>query len=136
MKKVLVTVLATLISQAAFAGDLFCGANIETVPGSQVYNKLLFWEKADATKPNIHYLLAGGILIDQKDLTPDSLAKIVDGTLALGITFTNGKPQVFTAKVKRVNDTIAFKDLAMAIAFDGTSPFLMANGAAIMCKEQ
>jgi hypothetical protein len=133
VKKAFVTALAVLVSQTAFAGDLYCGSNIEKVPGSQVYNKLLFWEKVDQT--NIHYLLADGTLLSQKNVTPEAFAKIVDGTLVMGITFNQGKPQIFIAKVKRNNNTINFTDMAHATSLDGSSPFLMANGVVLMCKE-
>lgn len=131
------TILAMILgSQVVSAADLYCGANVEQVPGSQVYNKLVFWEKIDTTKPTSHYLLADGTLIKASELTPESLAKIIDGTLALSISFIEGRPQLFLGKVKRnESGEVKFTDIAMASSFNGNSHLLVANGAALLCKE-
>ncbi len=87
MKKVLATVLTVMVSQIAFAGDMFCGANVESAPGSMVYNKPVFWEKADTAKKVVRYLLKDGTLLRAEDLTPGTLDLIANGTKVLGYSF-------------------------------------------------
>lgn len=136
MKNALTFLAMILGSHIASAADLYCGANVEQVPGSQVYNRLVFWEKIDTTKPTSHYLLADGTLIKASELTPESLSKIVDGTLALSISFVEGRTQLFLGKVERTESgEIKFTDMAIASSFNGDSPLLVANGAALLCKE-
>lgn len=136
MKKTLLTVLAVILGSQANAADLYCGASVEKDPGSHVYNKSVFWEKADTAKPTVHFLLADGTQVKSDELTPESYAKVIDGTLALGISFTEGRTQLFVGKVKRNKENqIQYADMAMAGSFNGNSSFLNANGAVLMCKE-
>lgn len=135
MKKYLLTVAISILSQAAFASDLYCGANVEEIAGSQVYNKLVFWEKTETTKSTVRFLLADGTFVKAEELTPVSLEKIVDGTTAMSISFTENRPQLFLGKVKRnENNEIRFTDLAMASSFNGNSPMLIANGVSLLCN--
>ncbi len=136
MKKTAMILATILLSTFAQAADLYCGANIEKEPGSNVFNKLVFWEKMNVTKSFTNFLLADGTLIKNTDLTPEILNKIPDGTLALGVSFTEGRPNLFLAKVKRSNtNEIKFIDTAIASTLSGHEPFLMANGASIVCKQ-
>lgn len=137
MKKTLLTSLATILGYlSANAADLYCGANAEQVPGSQVYNKPIFWEKMDtAKKPTMSFVLADGTVIKSDELTSESFAKISDGDTALGVSLTEGKPQLFIGKVKKSERQIAYTNMAMAGSFNGNSPLLIANGVSLLCKE-
>ncbi len=136
MKKYLLTLAVTILSQAAFASELYCGANSEKVPGSQVYDQLLFWEKANPTKSTVRFLLSDGTLLKIEEATPEVIAKVVDGTTAMSITFVENRPQLFTGKVKRnERSEMQFTNMAMAGSFNGNSPMLIANGVILTCKE-
>ena len=137
MKKVLAAVLTMMVSQIAFASDLYCGSNVETSKGSGVYNKLVFWEKADTTKNVVRYLLADGTVLRSEELTPDSFAKIVEGTVALGYSFNQDRAQLFIGTVKRDQQNhINYTDLALGGGTITGMPLLMANGATLICTEQ
>ena len=137
MKKVLVAVLTMMVSQIAFAGNLYCGSNVETSKGSGVYNKLVFWEKADTTKKVVRYLLADGTVLRSEEMTPDSLAKVIEGTVVVGYSFNQDRTQLFIGTVKRDQQNhINFTDLAMGGSSTNGMPMLMANGATLICREQ
>lgn len=137
MKKGLLTVLMVVLgSQIAKAADMYCGANIEQASGSGIYNKLVFWEKVDTAKAVLYLLKDDGTLIKGEQFTPDLIANIPDGTLALSASFNYGKTTLFLGKVKRTGPTqINFTNGAIATALNSNSPMLMANGAALYCKE-
>ncbi len=137
MKRIIVTIAATVLSQAVFASELYCGANIEQNLGSQVYNKLVFWEKADSTKPALRFLLTDGTLIKADNtLTPDQLNTISDGSLAINISFIANRTQLFLGKVKRnEKNEINFVDMASTGSINGNSLILVANGAVLECLE-
>lgn len=140
MKKYLLALVVGLLSQATMAADLYCGANIEEIPGSQIFNKLIFWDKTDTTKPNLRFLLADGTLIKSEEFTPSVMEKIVDGTLAMSISFNETRPTLFLGKVKRnEKNEIAFIDtvLSSSLKGNGTSSgiMLIAHGATLSCLE-
>ena len=137
MKKVLAAVLTMMVSQIAFASDLYCGSNVETSKGSGVYNKLVFWEKADTTKNVVRYLLADGSVLRSEEMTLDSLAKVVDGTLVLGYSFNQDRAQLFIGTVKRDQQNhINYTNFGMGAGSITGMPLLMANGATLLCREQ
>ncbi len=136
MKNLLIAILTVMSAQIASAADIYCGANVETTPGSQIYNKLLFWEKVDLSKPNFYFLLKDGTLLSRDTLTPDQLAKVVNGSIVLSVSFSDQKPQLFAGKVKRnAKNEIGYTDVAIANSYQGVTPFLLANGVAMMCRE-
>lgn len=137
MKKAIVTILTALVSQTAFAGDLYCGANVEKVKGSEQYDQSLFLEKVDASKPFIAYLLADGTVLRQQDITLETLAKVKNGDLVLGVSFNEeGKPTLFSGKVKREKqNTLKYKNTAITVSFDSKNVMLVANRASLYCKE-
>lgn len=137
MKKAILTTIASLLAaQIVHAGELYCGANIEQTPGSQVYNKLLFWEKADTSKATARFLLADGTLLKSDNITPEALAKIVDGTLVIGTSTLDGKVTIFSGRVKKDQTSqIKYVNLAMAASMDSGTPLLIANDVSIVCKE-
>lgn len=137
MKKVLATVLTVMVSQIAFAGDMFCGANVETTPGSQVYNKPVFWEKADITKHTVRYLLKDGTLIRAEDLTPATFDLIANGTKVLGYSFDQGRTQLFVGTVQRgMQGQIQYTDLSFGLGTQAGQTMLMAGGATLSCVQQ
>lgn len=136
MKKYFLTIAVSVLTQAAFASDLYCGAGAEQIPGSQIYNKLIFWEKVNTAVPYISFLIADGTFIGPKDINPKNLEKVIDGTLAMSISFIENRPQLFLGKVKRnENNEIKFTDMAMASSLNGNSPMLIANSISLVCKE-
>jgi len=136
MKKIILIIATSILSQAALASELYCGANVEQNLGSQIYNKLVFWEKMDTSKSTVRFLLADGTLVKSDDLTPALLDKVVDGTLAISISFTEKRPQLFLGKVKRnQSNGIQFVDMALSSSLNDNSPMLIANGASLLCRE-
>ena len=136
MKRIILAITAFVLSQAALASELYCGANIEQDPGTQIYNKLVFWEKMDTVKSIIKFLLTDGTLIKSDDLTTVQLEKIVDGSLAISISFTENRPQLFLGKVKRnEKNEIRFVSVALSSSFNSNSPMLIANDASLLCRE-
>lgn len=137
MKKTIVAIMAALVSQTAFAGELYCGVNVEQVPGSQVYNKSLYWEKADTSKPTTHFLKKDGTLVRMQDLNPEILAKLQTGDVAIGLSFSEDhKPILFLGKVKtHKNGPLTFTNTAASMAFNADGVFLLANNVAFTCKE-
>jgi hypothetical protein len=135
-KSILTAMVAFLGAQLVHAGELYCGANIEQTPGSQVYNKLVFWEKAEAGKSIARYLLADGTIIRGESLTQDELARITDGTLVIGTSTLDGEVSVFSARVKKdSSDQLKFDNLSLATSLENGTPILVANGIAVACKE-
>ena len=142
MKKVTTTLIAVIMGSMALtataqAADLYCGANTEQILGSQVYNKLLYWEKTDRTKPSSRFLLADGTVLKSEELTPESAAKIADNSISFTVSFTEGRPQLLIGKVKRNSkNEINFTDVALSGPLDNSAgAFLVANGSVLMCKE-
>lgn len=137
MKSILVTTLAlVLIGSTALASELYCGANIETDPGSQNYNKLVFWEKVDPSKPLTHFLKPDGTLLIVNEATPEAYEQIENGSLALGISIFAGRPTVFIGVVKRNgNNQIEFAETALAGSLDGYEPLLISHGVSLVCKQ-
>ncbi len=136
MKKAIFTVLAlTLAAQLASAGELHCGASVESTPGSEIYNKVVFWEKADTSKSIVRFLLKDGTLLKSEELTPEAYALVGDGTLAMSISFNQERPQLFSGKVKRNGKDLSFTSKAMATSLNSNSPLLIANDVSLICKE-
>lgn len=139
MKKTILTTLVVILGASfAQAGDLYCGANTEKVPGSQTYDKLVFWEKMDTAKTKTLFILKDGTVIHSENLTLELMAQIADGATNLGVSFPQGKPQLFIGKVKRnKSNEIQTEHLAMAGTLDESkSPMLLANGVSLLCREQ
>lgn len=135
MKKIIGMVITVLVSKMALA-DMYCGANIEKEPGSQIYNKLVYWEKTETLKPSTRFLLQDGTLIRSETMTPELLAKVVDGTLALSVSFFEGRAYLVSGITKRAeNNEVRFINTAIASSLDGKSTILVANGASFLCKE-
>lgn len=135
-KSILTAVVFVLLAPFAQAGELFCGASIEQTPGSQIYNKSLFWEKAEVSKAVTRFLLSDGTLLKSESLTSETFAKIVDGTLVIGVSTVDGRLNIFSARVKKDSSNhLNFESLAMAASMDGGTPLLVANSVSIVCKE-
>ena len=136
MKTVLLMLATTLLAQAAFAADLYCGASVEKIPGSQAFNKLLFWEKTDVTKPQIRFLMADGSVLKADGQSTSQVDKVVDGSLALIISSVENRPQLSLAYVKRdEKNQIGFTAMAIANSSKDSNIMLMANGAVLICRE-
>ena len=142
MKKSFVTkivsfLIVSISAQVIHAGELYCGANTEEIPGSNVYNKLVFWEKAEASSAVVRFLLSDGTIIKaDSTLALADWAKITNGTLAIGTSTLDGKVSVFSGcVVKNQSGNITYENLAVSVSVDGGTPILMANGVSIVCKE-
>lgn len=138
MKTSILTTLATLFAaQIVHAGEIYCGANIEQTPGSKVYDKLLFWEKAEPSESVVRFLLSDGSLIrTDSSQTAADLTKVTNGTLAIGTSTQDGKLTVFSGRVKRDQiNNITLEDLAISVSIDGGTPMLIANDVSVVCKE-
>lgn len=136
MKSIFLAITASILSQTILASELYCGANIERDPGTQIYNKLIFWEKMDTTKSMLKFLLVDGTLINSDDLTPALLNKVVDGSLAISVSFTENRPQLFLGRVKRnEKNEIHFLNMAISSSFKSESSLLIANDASLLCRE-
>lgn len=122
----------------AHAGELYCGANAEKEVGSGVYNKSLFWEKTDISKPKIRYVLADGTVISPELQNPDDLKKIVvDGTLWVGFMNQNNGLQLMSGSTYHdAQGEIKYKNLAIASGVSEKQSLLMANGVAVMCVQK
>ena len=137
MKTLFMILALTTGIQAAHASEIYCGANRESNPGSQVYDKNLFWEKADPTKHVVRFLLPNGTLVDGANMSPETIAQLKDGTLALGFSFSEGRPNLFIGKTKRLaNSEITFEQMAAATTLNGSSPMLMAHGLSLVCQKR
>ena len=133
---IMTTLTIILAAQLVQATELYCGANVEQQPGSQIYNKLLFWEKVSSPTHIVRFALADGSIINSENLTPELLEKISDGTQVFGISFSEDRPQLFIAKVKKIStQQISYTDVALANSLDSKNALLMANGATLLCKE-
>lgn len=135
MKKLIATVLTMMVAQTTFAADLYCGASAESTPGSNVYNKSIFMEKIDSEKALMRFLLADGTLVRVEEMTQEKLAKIVDGTKVMSVSFSEGKPSLFIGTVTRKNNEINYTSTAHAISLDGKGTMLLANQISLFCKE-
>lgn len=133
MKKL---ILASLfIAPSAFAAELHCGASVESVPGSNVYDKTIFWEKITDQKPTLRFLLPDGSVIRADEMNAETQAKITDGSKAIAISFSEGRPSLFLAKVKRKDGAINYENMAVAMSLEGRKVFLMSNEISLSCME-
>lgn len=138
MKKAILATLMMMTAQTTFAADVYCGASVESKPGSQQYDKPVFYEKADVNgKQKMYFLLKDGSVITSETLTPEILQKITTGTRVLSVSFTNGKSSLFSARIKRTEKKgIEYKNMAMAIPMNGTTGILIANDVSLFCMER
>jgi hypothetical protein len=87
MKKQLLTIALIFFGvQFAKAVDLYCGASIETVNGSAIYNKQLFLEKVTENKSTIRYLLDDGSILTVSSGQIFDSTPIKDGDLMIVIS--------------------------------------------------
>ena len=137
MKKAIVTgIIAVLGSQMAMAANTYCGASVETVKGSHVYDKKVFLDKVESTKAIQRYLLPDGTVLKAEDLKPETLAKIADGSVAFNVTFVDSRPQLFIAIVKKDSKgQVNFVNVAFSTGFDSQGAMLIANDASLFCKD-
>ena len=138
MKKAFAIAITLLATQLAHAGDLHCGANVETEPGSSVYNKNLFWEKSDLSQPKIRFVLADGTLVRPELQTPEELkAKIVDGTKWIGVSKNGERLQLMSGTAYHdAKGELKYKNVALSNAINPTQPMLLANDVVVMCVQQ
>ncbi|MBC7741240.1 MAG: hypothetical protein H7061_03525 [Bdellovibrionaceae bacterium] len=136
MKKMIITTVLTLITaHSALAADYFCAATVESKPGSQQYDKILFWEKADTSKVMSFYVLNDGTAIKGESLSPEQYAKMADGTLAIFISFADNKTNLFTGHTKHNADKgLTFVDLAATSAPINSEVMLIGNNVFVGCR--
>lgn len=134
MKKQLLTIALIFFGvQFAKATDLYCGASIETVNGSAIYNKQLFLEKVTENKSTIRYLLADGSILTVSSGQIFDSTSIKDGDLMIVISKNNDRVSVSSAKVQRNATQIVYVNTASASSWTSNDPLLMANGASVYC---
>ncbi len=137
MKLALALLVLVMNTAIANAGDVYCGANSESKKGSRQYDKLIFWEKADTSKSLAIIYKQDGTSVKVDGSTPDVMKQINDGDIAIFVSFSEGKANIGTAKVKRdAVKVIDYQDLAVAVPGSGKSVTLLSNGLAVMCIEQ
>jgi hypothetical protein len=136
MKKIIMTLLAMLATASvSHAADLYCGANAEDVPGSYNYTKKIFWQKMDSQKNLSGFVMPDGTFFSTEVATAEQIAKIVDGTLNISISFQNGRPQLYAMKIKREGSTIKNEGLTAAISNNSNQIMLIAHGVSVICTE-
>lgn len=138
MKKAIVAgVIAILGSQMAVAANTYCGANIETVKGSQTFDKNIFLDKIQSAQAFQRYLLPNGTVIKSENLNYETLAMIADGSVVFGVNFVDNRPQIYIGKVKRDSQgQMSFTNLALSAGgFDSNGSMLIANDAELFCKD-
>lgn len=128
-----------MISTTAFAADLDCVLNVESVPGSDVYNKNIFWEKADTTKQTVAFLYPDGTLLQQKQMLPGDIEKVPTGSLIIIYGPVESRFQMMLAKAKRnKNNVLKYTQVVISSSSMNDSKsvdsILMAHGASMLCK--
>lgn len=134
MKTMIVSTLIALSSQSALAASMNCAANVESKPGSMVYDKMIHSEKLEvANKSYVRFLLADGTVLKAEDITPEKMEKIDSTTRAFSITFLNEKPNLFIGRANKQGQEIKFTNMAASGTFDGKTAYLIANDLNIGC---
>ncbi len=136
MKKIMLTLLISLLSHGVMASEIYCGLNLEKIPGSHSYNKLIFWEKATPSQSIYRFVLPDGTLIKPDPLSSHSLDQVVDGSLAAIISYPEKGTQLLLAQVKRnEKNEISYTNVAISVSSHDTDPTLIANDALLLCRE-
>lgn len=135
MKKIILTLTTLVLSTlSANASETICGANIETEKGSGIYNKNLFWEKADISKSTTRFLLPDGTVLKTEELKADVLEKIPNDSIIMGYSFQFDQTIIFLAKIKKdSSNVLKNEETIIASGLDGKSVMLIAKGISLSC---